>query len=583
MDGHQLLPLWLQPYRTFDFTSPLLPGEGVPRPLTGDEILALEAGGNTSSDWSRVLVAANFAPAFVKFSRFSGSCYLGDFSRPLTASVIDLPLPAGIYNSHLHGTAVASGALVQGTALVAGYVIEQGAAIIGCSLLEAGRGIPELCRARIIPGNETGGRELPILPEMPLARLTAAVLGSTRAAGRDAFRQDAETLAAALAAIPGVVGRESRLAGCGPLRDCLFGPGTVVDGAATVSSTLCLSLPDAPCRIESGAVVRASVLRPGTEIGGHAVVLASYLAEGVEVEEHARVHASYLGEHTAVGGGEVTSCLVGPHVAMHHSSLLIAALWPDGHGNIGYGANVGSNHTGRAPDQELLVGEGCFFGLSCCVKFPADLREAAGSIIATGVVVPPGRIRYPLSLIQSDPAGPPRIKPGWVFSANAYALARNQQKYLKRGGTPVPLVSLAVLQAAAVALEVLEQGDAASFAGGCALAADDIRLGVEAYRGLLRYGVAEHGARFPDSALTAALAAGLADSAGYDRETCADPARLETLYREERQRLLAACGQSRERDFRRGMEVQGETYPESHPALAEDPVLLALAAECAAF
>ena len=60
---------------------------------------------------------------------------------------------------------------------------------------------------------------------------------------------------------------------------------------------------------------------------------------------------------------QVTSCLVGPFVGFHHQALLIACFWPSGKGNIGYGANVGSNHTLKAPDQELWPGEGLFFGL----------------------------------------------------------------------------------------------------------------------------------------------------------------------------------------------------------------------------
>ena len=52
-----------------------------------------------------------------------------------------------------------------------------------------------------------------------------------------------------------------------------------------------------------------------------------------------------------------STSLVGPFVAFHHQALLIAAYWPEGKGNIAYGANVGSNHTGKAPDQEIRPGE----------------------------------------------------------------------------------------------------------------------------------------------------------------------------------------------------------------------------------
>ena len=48
---------------------------------------------------------------------------------------------------------------------------------------------------------------------------------------------------------------------------------------------------------------------------------------------------SILGHNSGVSEGECTSCLVGPFVGFHHQSLLIATLWPEGKGNVGYGAN----------------------------------------------------------------------------------------------------------------------------------------------------------------------------------------------------------------------------------------------------
>jgi hypothetical protein len=40
-----------------------------------------------------------------------------------------------------------------------------------------------------------------------------------------------------------------------------------------------------------------------------------------------------------------------PFVGFHHQALLIATIWPSGRGNVSHGASVGSNHTGKAPDQ----------------------------------------------------------------------------------------------------------------------------------------------------------------------------------------------------------------------------------------
>lgn len=83
---------------------------------------------------------------------------------------------------------------------------------------------------------------------------------------------------------------------------------------------------------------------------------------GVSLNSHADKHGkllgALLGPNSGVSEGEISASLVGPFVGFHHQALLIAAMWPAGKGNVGYGANVGSNHTGKAPDQELRPGEG---------------------------------------------------------------------------------------------------------------------------------------------------------------------------------------------------------------------------------
>src|SRR5438093_13263730 len=101
------------------------------------------------------------------------------------------------------------------------------------------------------------------------------------------------------------------------------------------------------------------------------------------------VTASISGPNSGVAEGEVTASLVGPFVGFHHQALLIAALWPEGKGNVAYGANVGSNHTTKAPDQEFWPGEGRFRGLGVHIKFPSALSQPPYSLIASGATTLP--------------------------------------------------------------------------------------------------------------------------------------------------------------------------------------------------
>jgi len=99
---------------------------------------------------------------------------------------------------------------------------------------------------------------------------------------------------------------------------------------------------------------------------------------------------------------------------------------------VGYGSNVGSNHTGRIPDQETSVGEGTFWGLGSVIKFPVDLTSAPYSIIAAGVQLPPQRITLPFSLITDGPGGMNQLTPGWLLQYSPYTIARSEVKFANR-------------------------------------------------------------------------------------------------------------------------------------------------------
>jgi hypothetical protein len=170
-----------------------------------------------------------------------------------------------------------------------------------------------------------------------------------------------------------------------------------------------------------------------------AIVDASLLTEHSHVERHGKVTQSILGPNTGVAEGEVTASLCGPFVGFHHQALMIATFWPEGKGNVGYGANVGSNHTSKAPDQELWAGEGTFFGLGVNIKFPSNFTKAPYSIIASGVATLPQKVSFPFSLINSPSESYPgvspaynEIMPAWVLSDNIYTIRRNEGKYKAR-------------------------------------------------------------------------------------------------------------------------------------------------------
>lgn len=188
----------------------------------------------------------------------------------------------------------------------------------------------------------------------------------------------------------------------------------------------------------TGSTASAVVLQWHSRIAQSSTVSDAILMEHAEVGPSAIVSHSILGPDVQVSAGEVHASILGPNTNAHHQSLLISVVWPAGRGNVGYGANVGSNHTGRIPDQECTAGEGTFWGLSCVVKFPVDLSCAPYSIVAAGTSLSPMRCTMPFSLLvtggveETSGMSTTSIVPGWVWNHSPYTLVRSEQKFATR-------------------------------------------------------------------------------------------------------------------------------------------------------
>ena len=99
------------------------------------------------------------------------------------------------------------------------------------------------------------------------------------------------------------------------------------------------------------SIVDSVFLQWKSAIVNNSNVSSTLLMECAEIGPNSVVASTILGPDSHVSCGEVHCSVIGPNTNAHHQSLLISALWPTGRGNVGYGSNIGSNHTGRIPDQ----------------------------------------------------------------------------------------------------------------------------------------------------------------------------------------------------------------------------------------
>jgi len=409
------------------------------RSLTVSEIDELESRGNRSPDWGRVLAAEGFTPACIAGSTFSGDCVLGALTGAEVSVERGVSLPCGIYNSTIVSSEIGDGCLVSGAAVVANYVLREGCLVFDTGGLVASPQCVFGNGREIAIGIETGGREVLSYAEITIPVASAVATRRGDGAFLEAYAEFVRSYVDACSAPFGVIERGGVIRHTAAVEDVYLGEEAVIDGATLVRNCTILSNPDERTEVSHGAYVRNSCLQYGCGVTSLAIVDDSVLTEHSHVERHGKVTQSIIGPNTGVAEGEVTASLVGPFVGFHHQAMLIAALWPEGKGNVGYGANVGSNHTSKAPDQEIWCGEGFFFGLGVNVKFPSDFTGAPYGLIATAVDTLPQKVEFPFSLINKPlrafdgiPPAYNEIFPAWVLSDNLYTVLRNEGKYKKR-------------------------------------------------------------------------------------------------------------------------------------------------------
>ena len=413
------------------------------RHLTEDEIQILEKNGNRSESWDKVMVEPDFDANRIIRSSFMGEVYLPKFFGTLLLPG-DVSFPTGIYDSLVHNCFIEN-ALVHKVAMLSNILVRSSAVVqnVG-SIISSGK-ISYMIGNYMHVGNEMGGRKVAVFPEITMELVEAQLFHKPDPEVTAAFEEQLKTYREETAFPFGVVGKGAVICNTNIIRNSWIGAHARIEGAEKIRNSVVLSSLEEPSHVYDSVILENSNVQKSVTIHTGAEVQGSVLMNRTTVACKAIVKSSIIAPCCHIEEGEVNSSYMGPMTQMHHHSLLIAALWPDGCGNLGYGANVGSNHTGRMPDQEVMPGQGMFFGLGVNIKFPANYRESPFTLIATGLTTLPQRVKFPFSLIRpGDPQlvnVPPRLNeivPGWNYARNAYALDRNLYKYSLRGKGIIP-------------------------------------------------------------------------------------------------------------------------------------------------
>ncbi|KAL3942366.1 MAG: hypothetical protein SGBAC_003432 [Bacillariaceae sp.] len=406
------------------------------RGLKSSEVQTLEQSCRcTCTDWSalRVLIKrsdqsndlSSILKGLVSDTRFDGEVILivddacRSVSKKGSAQQNLEKLPAGIHSNLMISESIIylKSTRVYRNTLISKTFVGPDCTIVNCGVISAPNDY-EFGRIKISVGPESGGgRPLHLTSEHTMIDVCRQLRS----------KPSSSDTSATLKINMNVLATGNLLRDTPTIENIYLHESATIEAAASVSQVT--MLPDS--FIGNSCTVSSVLMQWNTGITDNSTVTDALLMEQAHCGPNGIVAESVMGPDVHTSAGEVHASVIGPNTNAHHQSLVIGVLWPLGRGNVGYGANVGSNHTGRLPDQETCSGEGTFWGLSCVIKFPVDLTFAPYSIVAAGTTLSPQRVCMPFSLIVEQ-SGENEIIPGWVLQSSPYTLARSEKKFATR-------------------------------------------------------------------------------------------------------------------------------------------------------
>ena len=416
------------------------------RHLTGQEVDQLVRNGNSSNCWDKVLVADPFETALVHSCSFFGLIRIGKLEAQCL-EFHDLRLTVGLYNSMIISSDLGDNVAMHNVGYLSHYIIGNETILFNIEEMETsyrakfGNGMVkdgeendqrvwlEIC-------NENGGRK--VVPFNGMLTSDAWLWSKYRDDKKLMSRlmEVTETQFTRERGYYGTIGRQSVIKNTKSIKDVCVGDATYIKGANKLKNITINSSFESHTQIGEGVELVNGIVGYGCKIFYGVKAVRFLLGNNSSLKYGARLINSILGENSTISCCEVLHSLIYPSHEQHHNNSFLIAGTVLGQSNIAAGATLGSNHTSRANDGEMLAGRGFWAGLSTSIKH--NSKFATFILLAKADYRNSINIPFPFSLVSNnDKLDRLEILPAYWWVYNMYALERNTWKFRHRDARKV--------------------------------------------------------------------------------------------------------------------------------------------------
>ncbi len=411
------------------------------RSLTALEIEILVRNGNTSDDWTKLLVSNAFNPELVKNCSFFGLVRIGNLETTCLC-FSDLTVPVGLYNSTIISADFGNNVAIHNVNYLSHYIIGDEVIISNVNELvttnhaKFGNGIlkkgeSESVRIWLELCNENTGRK--VLPFNGMTTADAYLWTRNRHDNvlQQKFIDLTEKQFDNKRGYYGKIGDRTVIKNCRIIKDTWIGSDAYLKGANKIKNVTINSNEIAKSQIGEGSELVNGIVGFGCRIFYGIKAVRFIMSDYSQLKYGARLINSFLGPNATISCCEVLNSLIYPAHEQHHNNSFLCAALVMGQSNIAAGATLGSNHNSRGADGEVIMGRGFWPGL--CVSIKHNSIFPSFTILNKGDYNHELNISIPFSLISLDYVKDELVvMPGYWFMYNFYALARNAWKYQDR-------------------------------------------------------------------------------------------------------------------------------------------------------
>lgn len=411
------------------------------RKLTAKEIQILVRNDNSADDWNNLEVSPLFEPKLVKRCSFFGKIRIGKL-EPFFHEFNNLRMPVGIYNSTIISCDIGDNVVIDQISFMSHIITGNDVMLVNIKELSStdhakfGNGVVKIgedpsVRIWMELANENGGRK--VLPFNGMLAADAWIWSKFRDDKKllDKFQEFTDDKFDRKRGYYGKIGDRTVIKNCDIIKDAWIGSDAYIKGANKLKNITILSTPEASTQIGEGCELVNGIVGYGNRIFYGVKAVRFVMGTNTQLKYGARLINSYLGDNSTISCCEVLNSLIFPGHEQHHNNSFLCAATVQGQSNMAAGATIGSNHNSRAADGELVAGRGFWPGL--CVSIKHNSTFASYTLLAKGDFQYELNIPIPFSLVSNSLDNKElHIMPGYWFSYNLYALARNSEKYVDR-------------------------------------------------------------------------------------------------------------------------------------------------------